>query len=53
MDLYKQRSTCVNLRGSYVNQPLFYINHANSENSHYDAIQDSGWTRNDYQHLQW
>ena len=52
MDLYKQTSNCVNQRGSYVNQPLFYINLANSENSHYDEIPDSGETKNDCQHLQ-
>ena len=44
MDLYKETSNCVNQRGS--------VNPANSENSHYDEIQDSGETKNDCQHLQ-
>lgn len=51
MDLYKQTSNCVNQRGSYVNQPLFYINLANSETSPYAALEDVGWTKNDYQHI--
>ena len=51
-DLDKQTSNSVNQRENYANQPLFYINHANSESSHYAGLHDDGWTKNDYQHLQ-
>ena len=51
MDLDNQTSNCVNQQRNYVNQPLFYIDHAKSETSHYAALQDGGWTKNDYQHL--
>ena len=51
MDLDSQTSNCVNQQQNHVNQP-FYINHANSEYSHYAALQDGGWAKNDYQHLQ-
>lgn len=52
MDLDKQTSNSVNQRENYANQPLFYSNHANNESSHYAALHDGGWTRNDYQYLQ-
>ena len=52
MDLDNQTSNRVNQRENYANQPLFYINHANSESIHYAALHDGGWTKNDYQYLQ-
>ena len=51
IDLHNQESNCVNQRRKYVNQPLFYINLANSETSPYAALEDVGWTKNDYQHI--
>ena len=52
MDLDKGTSNHVNQQQNYVNQPLFYVNHANIENCHYVTLQDGGWTKNDYQNLQ-
>ena len=48
MDLDNQTSNCLNQEPNYVHQPSFYINRANSDS----ALQDGGWTKNDYQHLQ-
>ena len=52
MDLDNQTSNCGNQQKNHVNPPLFDINHANSKASYYAALQDGGWTKNDYQHLQ-
>lgn len=47
-DLDNQTSNFVNQKPSYVNQSSFYVNQTNSV----FALQDGGWTSNDYQNLQ-
>ena len=51
-DLSKQTSSYVNQQRNYTDQSAFYINHANIETNCYAALQDGGWTKNDYQELQ-
>lgn len=52
MDLHNQTSNYVNQEPNYGNQSCFYINHLDVKTNCYAALQDGGWTRNDYQHLQ-
>ena len=48
----KELSNYVNQQPNYVNQSPIYINQSKNETSCYAALQDGGWTKNDYQHLQ-
>ena len=51
-DLENQVSNNLNWKGNYANQPSLYVNQSNIESSCYTVLQDGGWTKNDYQHLQ-
>ena len=52
IDLDNQASHYVNHQPNYGNRSCLYMNHSNSETNCYAALQDGGWTRNNYQHLQ-
>ena len=52
INLNKESSNYVNQEPNYVNQQSVYINQSKNETSCYAALQDGGWTKNDYQHLQ-
>ena len=47
-NLDNQTSNVLNQQPSYVHQPSFCINHTKN----YSSLQDGGWIKNEYRHLQ-